>query len=790
VQEAGDEALAAAVAARQRRPLVRVEADWQGDGGFAHPYSSLTSMVREVEVSRALTSDLPAEAGLVDGYVSAEATLTLEGAHPAGGRAADLFVPYGAGSLLATEQLVARDVHVDLGLATREGPKLLRQFTGPVRSIAADQRTRQVTVEALDPSERLRALVTMPVCAIGGTAWKEDPSGYPWLTNSQWVIDYVLRRNGIYASPPPHPDALFSATLHGSHAAEIAAQTFIPDDDPAVRARYDGDWYTVDGHPFGMLYPRGSWHAADPAVSPGCRHVVDGQVIPTAGMGIGISAWVYCGDGMQEALGTDGPDDFRYLARFQLGPSDRVNMFAWGDGRVGMQYLSAAGDNSSLSVSLNDTGPLGWKFVGLYIDFFEPGRAQFYMRVEGTRWQYTTPPVVNWQDYGELYPRPRAEIVYSVPMTNVSMWVGTEPPSGIWPGEIHIPEASIEPGLNWLTHLPDVAAADSWGVLQDVVGAEFGTLGFDEWGAPFFRSRASVASGTTSIEKTYTTSASIKELAAEVNTDTIRNVVGWESQAAFSDWNPQVAFEAETYYQFNVIPGITDFVIPVPPLVIVPEGYEVPQLTPEQWEAFKDEIVWGYVAFFPTGQGLVPDAEVNIYWSLIAPRTGLLTIENLSPRRFELRLPNDTENNPGEPALRLYGHPVTPEPKTLAERFRPGSMDVYGERGYRLPESPWRQLDSASSTVAASLLANLANPLPIIEDVPVVGDPRVQIGDTVRLRDRDRIEVVGTVVKVTRRLSKSDGLADTIAVRPIAPPGVSLLDSANYLLDDNFILSP
>jgi hypothetical protein len=377
------------------------------------------------------------------------------------------------------------------------------------------------------------------------------------------------------------------------------------------------------------------------------------------------------------------------------------------------------------------------------------------------------------------------------------MWAGTEPPGGpsgaeLWPGEFHTAEASIDPGLNWLTHLPDVAAADSWAVLQDVVGAEFGTLGFAEGGEPFFRSRVSAVSDTTSVEKTYTTSRSIKELAAEVSTDTIRNVVGWESRAAFSDWNPQVLFEAQTYYQFNVIPGITQFVIPVPPLWIVPEAYELPHFSAEQWERDKADIVWGYVAYFPVpvGLGEVPEGEARITWSLIAPRTGLLTIENLSPRRFELRMPDGTDGTVGEPALRLYGHPVAPEPATLAERVRPGSLALYGERGYRLPESPWRQLDGPANAIAGSLLANLANPLPIIEDVPVVGDPRVQIGDTVRLRDRDRLEVVGTVVKVTRRLSDADGLADTIAVRPIAPPGFGLLDDERYRLDETLTLAP
>lgn len=786
MQAPDDAELAAAVDASVRRPLRRVQVDWYGDGTYAHPHSDLTGMVRAVEVERALTTDLPAEAGLIDGYVSAQATLELEGvASPTGPRAADLLAPYDRSSPLWSERKVGRDVRIDMGLATRAGPRLLRQLTGPIRSVRADQGTRRVEIEALDPSERLRALVTLPVGAMDGPTHKADPHGYPWLTNSHWVIDYVLRRNGIYASPPPHPEAILSATLHGSHVAEIAAQTF----DPAPHTRatdYAGRWYQLEGHPFGMLHPAGSWNG-----TPYVGHVATDLVVPAAGMGLGMCAWVWCGEGLAEDRNTEGTGN-RVLARVHLGPNDFMVPRVEEDGRVGFRYETATATSQLLVPSLGDTGLLGWKYVGFWVQFISPGLANLYVRVEGNTWRFTSPVNLDWENYGELYPRTRAMLYYPVPMTNVSIWWGEPPPfdGSPWPGEIHTSQASIDRGLNELTHLPDIAAQDSWTVLQDVTAAEFGIIGFDEWGQPFFRNRASVVSDTTSIEKIYTTDKSIKELAAEVSTDTVRNVIGWEAEAAYTSiGTTTVAFEAETYDQFNVIPGVTQFEIPIPPMMVVPEEYEVPQLTPEQWETFKDQIVWGYVAYFPTGQGLVPSSEVNIYWSLIAPRTGLLTIENLSPRRFELRLPDTDQNEPGEPALRLYGSPIVAQPKTLGERVRPGSVQVYGERGYRLPESPWRQLDGPSSAVAGSLLANLAYPLPVIEDVSAIGDPRVQLGDTVLLRDRDKLTVPATVVKSSRRLDES-GLVDVVAVRPLAPPGFGLLDDPDLgRLDDTLTLA-
>src|SRR4051794_18466621 len=122
-----DAALAEALAQPERQPVWRLLVDLAGDGLFAHPWSDLTSLATDVQLDRAITGDLPEGTTVTEGYASASLTATLEGRLPDGTTIVDAVAPHPGNPAWS-----GVGVRYDLGMRTRLGPVLLRQFTGTI----------------------------------------------------------------------------------------------------------------------------------------------------------------------------------------------------------------------------------------------------------------------------------------------------------------------------------------------------------------------------------------------------------------------------------------------------------------------------------------------------------------------------------------------------------------------------------------------------------------------------------------------------------------------------------
>lgn len=788
------EAFAAAVTAGHRRPLVRLRADWDRDGQYGHPLSDLSEWVEEVEVERSRTSELPAEVGLIDGYTSAEATVTLQGRRRDGGHAVDELSPWNESAELYGVPKVTADLQADLGLATSEGEVLLRQFTGPMRSLTADYQKRTVEVSALDPAENLRAIVTLPAGSMTRTTFEANPRGYPWTTNTQWALDYVLRRNEVYASPPPPPfGTIFAATMHGSHVAETAAQTFSPRSERLLPS-YSGSYYRVeheDGgpHPHGMLAPRGYY---DPDDSPSCQYIAAGQLyLPGAGSGFGISALAVIGE-TTEPLGSN--TDERLLL---ILPQDDGDTYWWelrarADGGVALLLIANSATEHVFALDGVTIGARGWQHLDYHVEFTAADQCTVRLLIGGLIYSWSDVSVTPMPLTG-LRAATRVSLYHPIPFTNAYVWLAaTPPPGGSWPNADHVSEADLDVGLNELTALPEVVAAESWELLQEIVAAEYGLLGHDEDGRPYFRSRDTLAAQAAGdpVRELRTTS-SIKELASEVNADTIRNSIVWRAQPAWLSSTLDSVVVAEEQREFQVIPGVTVFEIPLASNVVLGDGVNtVPHWDAVFWDDNEADIIHGFAAQRNVSGNDVAAYQspplMEMWWERTGPQVGRLTVINNANERVNLAC---AEND--EPALKLGGQVIGPGVETVGEVTRPGSIAIHGQRGFEMEESPWRQLIPPQTRVAGSLIATLANPVPVIEDIPIVGDPRLEIGDPVRVTDRDNLSVRGTVARTNHGASRKDGLYSTVSVRPLAPPGFGILDDDRRgLLDDTMILAP
>jgi hypothetical protein len=128
----------------------------------------------------------------------------------------------------------------------------------------------------------------------------------------------------------------------------------------------------------------------------------------------------------------------------------------------------------------------------------------------------------------------------------------------------------------------------------------------------------------------------------------------------------------------------------------------------------------------------------------------------------------------GVPSMRLVGQAVKFQQDALSTKMRSeatdqASIDAYGvEQILELPDSPFRQDVDAIDHLAQDLLAQLKDPKPLLADVPIVGDLRLQLGDRVTLQDPDGLALRQDVHLSALRteFTTDSGLGQTVNVRP------------------------
>jgi hypothetical protein len=726
-------------------------ADWDRTGN-THPLAYLTDACSDLTIDRSATGDLPIEAGLVEGYASAQLTAVLDGTFSDGvTQAVDALAPYRSDSALYQMALLNAPLTCDMGANTDQGPQLVPQFTGQVRSIRVDSAQRSAEIIAADPAERLRAPITLPAYGIYEITLNSQTNKL--AVRTQAIIDFVLRKNGIYASPPAHPQAQISCTGHGWLAAEtgVGGANF-----GALVAITDDAWW-VPG-PFGMLAVRGIFGANSnfPQVFSARE-----QYSPAAGSGIGMAAWVRVGND----LGLPIIQQRLFSLRPCVDTSYQISMDFIGDGRL---TGVIEGPTTSFAFAQPISTPTQWMYVALHFQHIAGGTTKITFRQNGVSTSGTnTTPVMN----AAVAPFLTAAANLScLDWSNFHVWYDPNPPVGAWPGEIHTSQASVDAGLNLMPILPDVANADSWTVIKDAAAAEYGLVGFDELGQFFFKSRDH-ATDPTSVEKTVTADTSLLTLAATNSIDSVRNVITTDTTATYLNFG--VSFQATDINEFDSQVGTTVFAVPLdygmiverPPQILVAK-------TTASWDFLMSNngSVEGYVAVRADSPTTEVTSGITVIYFAAADRLGWIVVYNTSG--FAVQFATTT----GNPALGVMG--FTPNKgfdanltSTVFQQFSDaGSVGVYGQRLLQIPSSPYRQLQAPLEAVAHTLLSELSMPIPVLDQITINGDPRLKLGDTVKLVDPlTNGTILASVVQITRKLSGGQ-LMDTLSVRPVSPP--------------------
>lgn len=788
MQLADDASLAAAVEDAERWPAARLMVDWDRDGTYSHDLSDLSAWVSTVSWGRAATGELPAAASLVEGSTAATMTATLGGTdqhtgteliEPTTGLTAlGVFGAYHPTSPLWRSPMVHSPCYLEVGLLTDAGWRWVRKFTGTVRSVTVDSASREVTITCLDHADQLRALISLPVYGI----YRRDliasgREGVPWTTNTTWAVDYVFRRNGIYHAPAPRPGAILSITQCGGLAAEIGYANDVPSD-PWQGGLTAGSVWTTG--PWGGLAAPGYWD--HPVPRPFQNYYCTERIRLLPGVGVGISAWAYVGTGANG----DGVNS-RTLA--ELFPSsnasggnltESIRLVGSNSGRFAFSLLSSG--LATQTVFFGTVQAAAWRFVSVYLKVNENATVSLTLRTDGATIT-TTMNLVATHRQLVWYPLARYVTYYQARTANHQVWLADAAPTS-YPDETFTSSAELNRGANELDHIPDVRGEGSWELLQAVAESEYALVGFDEHGDGYYRPRG-YGADPTAVAKTITADRALLDLGYSVNVDTIRNTIGIVAQTGYLGV-PVAVVDSKDPLEYQAPVGVWEFPVTLLPLAIGPTAQTVPAVTAAQWQAA--EYVWGFVAVRASDLTTEVTTGIQVDYVHVTGRTGVVVVRNYSEHPVRFQLPGAN----GQAALRIAGFEVEPETPQAESIRSVGSVDLYGERSLPLPADPWRQRIEPLRETAGGLLAQLANPLPVVEGVAVIGDPRLQLTDTVRLEDPRGVGGFRAyVVKADGELSRSSGYREQLAVKPVAPPGLGIWDDAELgLWDATLILAP
>lgn len=776
MQLSGDTALAAAVDAEAREPVIRVEIDWNRDGLYSHAYSDVTSVIGNISLSRDSAGTLPEEITFVEGYASSRLSMTLVGQRPQDSDLiARLFQPFNVSGPLYTIARPMTPIRYLAGLREADGTvDYITRFTGVLTEFSVNADDDTVNISALDNSEKMRAPITLPVAAAIDTQAYMGGDEADWRINSQWLVDFIARKNGIYASPPPHSRCLFSVTGHGSMIPDIGTGAFFyPSGTPIYPTT---NMWTQSR--FGTMLAMNGTQDLTPSVS-----------------GYG-DRFVYFGAGnaysfqIQGLFGRDNNLDPSVASNYAIGCS-LYHPANNGAGGFITFWVNTAGFlqvkfyHLNGVTSLTVTGPqvasgaAAWHDVRIRIHMPDP------LTSCTIRWELdgvvSTTSGVNVSGYFGGFKFQELPVVIlgsRVPISNMQLCEATNlaDTATFYNPTSFVPQADIDVGLNRLSGLPEARGVDSYDLMKEIVNAEFGQAGFTESGRFFFKNRDNARRDTLTVNKSVNTVLNLSSISLTERADSVRNIISVNTSERRMGGRTGPVFELDNVNQFIAPSGLTEFFIPLGES-LSPNFGELIFYNSAAWDDY-DNLVGPYVSAFcavdTTNFTECPNVRV---WAVPMPDEYLIKLVVENPYSISIRF----ENIGGDPTLQIAGFPIYDAPTVATLFSRASSIAKYGQRVFEISAGPFVQKIESFETISLALLKDMVNPTPVITSATIEGDPRLQINDSIYTLDQ-RLggPIRSAVYGIDHQFSPEDGMTDTLALRVVAYPGRWILNDPVY----------
>ncbi|WP_433268148.1 hypothetical protein ACQPZF_03490 [Actinosynnema sp. CS-041913] len=642
----------------------------------------LTDQITAWSVDRAYDSDLPAPMRATNGSAATELQLTLSGTDTA--TAAQLYGPYAPH---ATADIVRPGQSAVHGWGV--GGDALPAFRGTVRDRSADSGTGRVELSALDGAERLRDAARLPVVVSGN---------HGVIASGTWIVDHLLREAGIHTAPPPRPDCTLYASLHGGLVPDIGFYR-----SHVVTATS----YRSSDVPWSMALEAYN----QPAVTrwePRTRTTVGGR-------GLLTEAWA-----QNPIVASSAGNQVRLALVFQADSAvdTLYSVFDFAADTV------TVGTTGSTTTSRTDNG------VGLRT------KGSYHLGVHWT-WSGTT-PVARYHVTGPGIPGGYRErdlgalsALTSAQLHHVELTTGLATEAvQVTMRQAATTRAEFEPawtrgavvqGLtSQLTAIPPTQGS-AWEVITAITHAEQATAEFDAHGIfryrPNFRFRNP---GTPAL--TVTSARDIATLRVSEAIDSVRNVV-------------------DVPYTLYRLGATTERFTDTGTVRSIPAGQSLSLTFDYDLSEYDSPPPVLYANNLPTGTSRVRFATSTAgTFALLGAiestteRDGTtlrLTFRNLSTSTAYMVTTNGTSS------LSIYAPRLaTDSPTRLSlRRYTDTSRTRYGAQVYQVPATPWIQQWDTAARIATYLLDMASAPLPLLGDVEILPDPRIQLGDLVRVVD-------------------------------------------------------
>lgn len=785
MQNSGDAALAAAVDSRDRTIVYKVEVDWNKNGLYNHALSDLTTAVDVLQIQRDVNSTLPPETTLLEGFYSAQATIQLGGKQAGNAvRIAQSLSMWRTDSPLYGKPKTGYPVRAFIGHRLADGTTVTpQQFQGVILDVSVNSRAGTAVLTCDGGAAMTQARIDLPTYALTPAASGNFNVGQSVRVNSQWVIDYVLRRNGFYMTPPAHARVFYSATLHGSVVPERGHGCYswvgagaLRDEDPVYVSGRPGWGLAYGGSP---LWWNASYAMCDFTGYSGAQGqtlVIQCQVDTTNA----ATAAIYSnqrGGLVAHSTGNGYLDGVGVLLQLTTTRRMELNIYR----------------NGSLVASvLGTTLASGWQDVWVELELGTPYSASTI------RWPDGTSTAVNLS--GMTSTPPNGALLYGnvvtfgqLPMHDlqISDRTGLATQATIYNAATWVPKVQLDPGLNEVTGLPLRRGVNSWDLLKEVVGAEFGVLGFTEAGVPFFRNRNTVRRSTLTVVKTIDDTKALTDLSMTEQSTSVRNSITFSYARRLMDgplsspdvWS--VLWELDDPAGILLAPGATslDLVLDKPGIVFT--SLFPAQYTTAQWNdpAQATNTNHGFATTTPNGTAVTSGITCNAIIPLSPRDTGIsdllrVVIVNTTNSYVHFKTTD------GRAAFRIKGLAFYDGDAVNGGMKRAGAIAADRERVLDLGSNDWYQMVMPLQKIASSLLKDLQAPVPVLDQLPTVGDCRLQLQDTVSVADATSLggPMFCGIVGINRSLQVSGDsqvkLSDSLTVRPVAAPTKWVLGSS------------
>ncbi|MEV4414020.1 hypothetical protein [Catellatospora sp. NPDC049609] len=734
--------LAAAIEAPERQPIVRLSIDWDDNGhGPAGSLDDLSARVESITITRELAGDLPDEVSTLEG--SAASTLDVAfGAGDTGTPASAYFSRFNTASALAGKERLGRPVTADIGFVTANGPQYVRRFTGRTDAWTSASASRSVRMRALDLKERLSWDVELPVIARGTAG-----------LNASWITREALARGPLTPFvPSPFPEALdLFVPMAGTMLP--AGLDVVPNYTARmIRSRY-GFPQTTTGTSFSDI-------TAEPTFVPGpyLGGTYAGQA-PGAQAGNAIRGEItyantFQGDYMvgrvefwlKRRANLTGESASAWKAAAILPHSSGGAGVLTGvrpDWSTGFGFYTTSPDSPAW-VQAGPTVPADgqWHYIGVEWDAATtPGTVAMTFRLDHaapvTATHSWTPAFLDVQNRSFLFRTPVAEVALSTRTDfNAPPWL------------IDLADTvncRLDLSTLELDAVPDPGPRPAWEWIRQLAAAEQAVTFIDEQGVFWYRTAARMASGEAqTIARTVTTTSTLTDLSTDEQLTAVRNNIKVTAQPVTISGALSVVQAVtdvielkpnQSTWLYWELPGVAD----VPTAVAINRPSDPAPNTAGSFVC---------VAFNPAGTTTgAADENLLSTFTAEALRYGGAT--------YQVRVRNNSTKTAylatakaNTPTVSVVGRKITLGTYTVerspfyAAGLHP-SIRRFGLQRLALPASPWLQQPRIADSLASRLVADLHLPVPVLSSVEIVGDPRLQLGDRIRITDPDGLALDG-----------------------------------------------